>query len=96
MTYICAGKGSPGRRGWVGVAAEVGRRTRHPSTLSVPLLVFSHPVFVLARASNPGVFSSPPVASCARRLWRQAGSGAGLFGGQVCAAGETLRLPGAC
>lgn len=33
MTYICAGKGSPGLRGWVGVAGGVGRGTPHPSTL---------------------------------------------------------------
>lgn len=32
MTYICAGKGSPGHGGWVGVAAGVGRPTPHPST----------------------------------------------------------------
>lgn len=34
VTYICAGKGSPGLGGWVGVVARVGRRTPQPSTPS--------------------------------------------------------------
>lgn len=91
MTYICAGKGSPGLRGFArgcgGVAAEVGRRTPHPSTISVSLLV--SPTRSSCRPAPRLIesFSSPPDASCAGKLGRQAGSGAGLFGGQVCVFG---------
>lgn len=85
MTYICAGKGSPGLGGWVGVAAGVGRRTSHPSILSgsgpppsgLPVASVSSPRAVLA-----------PARSC---LWgkfkSQASSGAVLLGGQGYEAG---------
>lgn len=76
MTYICAGKGSPGRRGGVGVAAELGRRTPHPSTLSVSLLALSHRVFASASAWTPRVFLLPARGlSCEEALAPGRGSG---------------------
>lgn len=65
MTYICAGKGSPGLRGWVGVAAGVGHRTPYPSTLppciapGLPHRVFESISVLSLRTSSP-----PPVAAC--------------------------------
>ena len=85
VTYICAGKDSPGLGGWVGVAAGVGRRTPQPSTLSG-----SRPPPSGLRVASVSLlepFSSPPTAACGRRLKRQAGSRAVLLRGKVCEVG---------
>lgn len=72
VTYICAGKGSPGLRGWWGWLAEsAAAHPTHPPSLcfSLGLPIGSSP---WPASCLSGPFSSPPVAACLGWLRRQA------------------------
>ncbi|XP_010827283.1 PREDICTED: pituitary adenylate cyclase-activating polypeptide [Bison bison bison] len=71
VTYICAGKGSPGLGGWVGVVARVGRRTPQPSTPSGsrPLPIRSS----VGRQFSPRAFPVSARRCLCGRLKSQAG-----------------------
>lgn len=71
VTYICAGKGSPGLGGWVGVVARIGRRTPQPSTPSGsrPLPIRSS----VGRQFSPRAFPVSARRCLCGRLKSQAG-----------------------
>ena len=75
VTYICAGKGSPGLGGWVGVVAGVGRRTPQPSTPSGsgPLPIQCS----VGRRFSPRAFPVSARRCLCGRLKRQAGDRSG-------------------
>lgn len=75
VTYICAGKGSPGLGGWVGVVACVGRRTPQPSTPSGsrPLPIRSS----VGRQFSPRAFPVSARRCLCGRLKSQAGGRSG-------------------
>lgn len=95
MTYICAGTGSPGRRGWVRVVAGVGRCTP-PSP---------HPFWLLlaSSAGSPswpaprllGSFSYSPFAACRGGPDTRRAAGRSCSETRCAWSEKTHRLPGA-